>query len=136
METKDKKVQVVRIPTHEEMKAEAGKKIPMLDELQQKILLQQEHLNKLNQLFVDREKFLKVHADIKHFQKSIVSAITSGLIESPEHKIWFTEKGSYRDEPSFFVSSPEVLNDFLQFIDERIKTKLQELDASIVTLAA
>lgn len=143
METKDNKIKVVRIPTAEEIKNEAVKmgakateKAPTLDDMQKKIALQQEHLNKLNQLFSDRTRFSKTRDDLKRFKSSVDAAIKSGCIESPEHRLFFAEKGDYRVEALISVSSPEIMREFLEFIDEKIKNKLQQLDANIVSMAA
>lgn len=138
---KENNVKVVRIPTVEERKAATEKPAteataPTLDEMQKKIALQQQQLDKLNQLFNDRTRFSQTREDLKRFKSSIDSAIKSGLIESPAHRLIFAEKGNYRDEPLISVSSPLIMQEFLEFIDEKIKNKLQQLDANIVSMAA
>lgn len=134
--SKENTGKAVKLETAEPKTPTAEVKAPTLDEMQKKIALQQEHLNRLNQLFAARERFTNTHNDIKRFRSSVTAAIKEGAIESPEHRIVFTEKGSYRDEALISVSSPEIMQEFLDFIDEKIKNKLQQLDANIVMLAA
>jgi len=137
------KTMVVRIPTADERKSEkqpeaptAETKAPTLDEMQKKIQLQQEHLNKLNQLFADRERFTETQGNIKRFKSKVSASIKSGELETPEHRLIFTEKADYRESSSICVSTPEILQEFLEFIELKIKNKLQQLDANIVMLAA
>lgn len=139
---KDNKVKVVRIATAEDQKKGESKamnpevKAPTLDEMQKKIALQQEHLNRLNGFFADRERFSKTRDDLKRFKSSIDAAIKSGFIESPKHRMFFAENDNYRVEALISVSSPEIIQEFLEFIDDKIKNKLQQLDANIVAMAA
>lgn len=140
---KENNVKVVKIPTAEERKAAeqnttttAEVKAPTLDDMQKKIALQQEHLNRLNGYFVDRARFSKTRDDLKRFKSSIDAAIKSGCIESPQHRMFFAENDNYRVEALISVSAPEIIQEFLEFIDEKIKNKLQQLDANIVAMAA
>lgn len=119
-----------------EMKNETAEvKAPTLDEMQKIIALQQEQLNKLNQLFADRDRFMKTRDEIKRFNTIVSAAVKSGEIECPEHRLVFVEKGSYKENPAVVVSTPEILREFLEFIDEKIKNKLQQLDANIAATA-
>lgn len=138
----EEKTIIGRVPTIEEHEAAAKEtttaevKAPTLDDMQKKIALQQEHLNRLNGFFADRARFSKTRDDLKRFKSSIDAAIKSGCIESPQHRMFFAENDNYRVEALISVSAPEIIQEFLEFIDEKIKNKLQQLDANIVAMAA
>lgn len=103
----------------------------------EKIALQQERLNTLNKIFSDRERFSKACNEIKRFKTSMHSAIKDQIFESPDFRLVFIEQvNSYKEESHLSVSTPEILLEFLEFIDEKIINKLHQLDANIVAMAA
>jgi len=138
------KTMVVRIPTADERKSEkqpeapiAETKAPTLDDMQKKIALQQERLNTLNKMFDDRDRFSKAGNEIKRFKSAMESAIKDEVFESPDYKLVFMEHvNNYKDLPQISVSAPEIMREFLEFIDEKIKNKLHQLDVNIVAMAA
>ena len=139
----EEKIIVAAVPKHEqsnntaEMKPATEAKAPTLDDMQKKIALQQERLNKLNKMFDDRERFSKAGNEIKRFKTSMEAAIKDEVFESPDFKLVFMEQVSnYKELPQISVSTPEIMREFLEFIDEKIKNKLQQLDANIVAMAA
>lgn len=142
MKKLEEKIMIGRIPSAEESKAAEekpateAKAAPTLDDMQKKIALQQEHLNRLNGFFADRARFSKTRDDLKRFKSSIDAAIKSGCIESPQHRMFFAENDNYRVEALISVSAPEIIQEFLEFIDEKIKNKLQQLESNIVAMAA
>lgn len=136
-------VKVVKIPTTEERKAAAEKPsteanaAPTLDDMQKKIALQQERLNKLNKMFEDRERFSKAGNEIKRFKSAMEAAIKDEVFEVADYRLVFMEQvNSYKELPQISVSAPEIMREFLEFIDEKIKNKLQQLDVNIVAMAA
>lgn len=121
----------------EEKPATEAKAAPTLDEMQKKIALQQERLNTLNKMFFDRERFSKAGTEIKRFKSAMESAIKDEVFEVPEFRLVFIEQvHSYKEQTQISVSTPEIMREFLEFIDEKIKNKLQQLDANIVAMAA
>lgn len=143
MKKLEEKIMIGRVPTAEERKAAEEKPAteataaPTLDEMQKKIALQQERLNKLNKMFEDRERFSKAVNEIKRFKSAMEAAIKDEVFEVADYRLVFMEQvNSYKELPQISVSAPEIMREFLEFIDEKIKNKLQQLDVNIVAMAA
>ena len=106
------------------------------EELQKKVEAQMQKLDRLNQLFADRDKFMQSKTKVKRYCSELKAAIESNDIESPSFRLIFYDRSNPRDPEQLGIANPELLRDFLEFLDQKVDSKIQQINANIVMLAA